>query len=55
MQIVELEGIVLEEEFPVCPVCEQPIYVTEPLMIGKTGHTLCLIHYYCGDIEFFNA
>jgi hypothetical protein len=55
MRISELDAIISEDEVPVCPICEQHININEPLMIGKVGNILCLIHYYCGDIEFFNA
>jgi hypothetical protein len=55
MQISNLDAIISEEEVPVCPICEQPIYTNEPLMIGRVNNVLCLIHYYCGDIEFYDA
>lgn len=55
MNTVDLTGIVEEQEMPVCPVCGQPIWATEYVALATVDNLICLIHYYCGDIEFFNA
>jgi len=55
MNTIDLNGILDKEEVPVCPICLQPIFHYEIVSIAEVDGRLCLIHYYCGEIEFFNT
>ena len=55
MNIINIEGVVDTNEIPPCPICGQTIWDSEIVAIAEVGNRICLIHYYCGDIEFFDA
>jgi hypothetical protein len=55
MNIVDLNGIVSEDEIPVCPICGSPIQITDTVLIAQALNELFLVHVYCGDIEFYDA
>ena len=55
MQLTNLDGLLTEEEMPVCPMCTMPIYEGEDVLVGVANARMCLVHYSCGDVEFFNA
>jgi len=53
MQAINLDGII--EAIPVCPICGQPIYDSQDCMIASSDGFLFLVHYECGDIEYYDA
>ena len=55
MDILDLDGIIEEAEAPVCPMCGQTIHISEAFSIARSNDLLFLVHYACGDMEFFNA
>jgi len=55
MDLTSLDGLLGEEEIPVCPMCGLPIYVGEDALVAMANARMCLVHYACGDVEFFNA
>jgi len=55
MNTINIEGVVDVNEVPACPICGQTIWDSEIVAIAEVGNRICLIHYYCGDIEFFDA
>lgn len=53
MQIINLDGII--EDIPVCPVCGTPIEDSQDCLIAYSEGFLFLVHYECGDIEYYDA
>lgn len=55
MLTTNLDGIVAEEEVPVCPVCGFPIEIDHQFLIAQAEGLLFIVHYECGNIDFYNA
>ena len=55
MNPVDLNAILDVNEVPLCPLCGQPMFNYEIVSIGQVDNVLCLVHYGCSDIEFFDA
>lgn len=53
MQAINLDGII--EAIPVCPICGAPIYDSQDCMIASSDGFLFLVHYECGDVEYYDA
>ncbi len=53
-EIVDLSRIILDR-VPTCPVCGEPIHISEECCIAVYENVLFLIHYECGDMQYFNA
>jgi len=53
MKPIDVTGMV--EEFPVCPLCGYVIEISDDCSFATAEGAVFLIHYECGDVEFFNA
>jgi hypothetical protein len=53
-EAIDLNHIILKE-LPVCPICGEFITITDECCIAIYENVLFLIHYECGDVEFFDA
>lgn len=53
MKPIDVTGMV--EEIPVCPMCGFPIEIADDCTLAQAEGMVFLIHYECGDVEFFYA
>lgn len=50
---IDVTGMV--EEMPVCPMCGCFIEINDDFTIAHAEGAIFLIHYECGNVEFFDA
>ena len=55
MEVVDFSGVISKSDAPVCIVCGMPMHVHDPVVLAKAEGRIFIVHWQCGDLEFFNA
>jgi len=55
MEVVDFSGVVSKAAVPVCIICGMPMKVGEAVALAQAEGRLFIVHWQCGDLEFFNA